>query len=113
MTRTSPSTRAALLAAALAFATAAAADALPYPPAPRQPVTEVFHGTSVTDDYRWLEDTGAPAVRTWIAQQNALTRSVLDASLAEPDPRVGNFQSVRSTLQSFPLPPSRVAVRST
>ena len=80
MIRVSPSARAALLAAALGFVTAALADALPYPPAPRQPVTEVHHGTSVTDDYRWLEDTGAPAVRTWIAQQNALTRSVLDAS---------------------------------
>jgi prolyl oligopeptidase len=82
MTRISPGACAALLAATLACANAAAAAAepLPYPPAPRQPVIDIYHGISVTDDYRWLEDTGAPAVRTWIAQQNALTRSVLDGS---------------------------------
>ena len=80
MTRASPSTRAAFLAAALAFVTAASADALPYPPAPRQPVTEVHHGTPVTDDYRWLEDTGSAEVRDWLAKENALTRGVLDAS---------------------------------
>ena len=64
----------ALIAAALAVR----ADGPAYPDAPRRPVTDVYHGSAVTEDYRWLEDTRAPEVGAWIAQQNALTRSTLD-----------------------------------
>ncbi len=69
-----------LLATGIAAAGTAAADPLPYPVAPKRPVTTVYHAVSVTDDYRWLEDTGSAEVRDWIAKENALTRSVLDGS---------------------------------
>jgi prolyl oligopeptidase len=69
--------RAALLMG-LAFA-AAADDKLPYPSAPRRTVTDVYHGVTVSEDYRWLEDVNAPEVRDWIASQNALTRGWIDA----------------------------------
>ena len=42
-------------------------------------VAETIHGVDVRDPYRWLEDGGDPAVREWVAAQNAFTRSVLDA----------------------------------
>jgi prolyl oligopeptidase len=74
----------ALLALGVMATASAPAEPLPYPPAPRQPVIDVYQGTSVTDDYRGLEDTGSPAVRAWIAQENALTRSVVDASPQRP-----------------------------
>lgn len=61
-----------------AFATAAA-EPLRYPDSPRRPVVDTYHGTKVTDDYRWLERVDAPEVQAWIGAQNALTRSVLDA----------------------------------
>jgi len=49
----------------------------PVPPTPRQPVVEVLHGTTVEDPFRWLEDTDAPAVRSWAAAQRELTERVL------------------------------------
>jgi len=50
-----------------------------YPPTPRVPVTDLVQGVAITDAYRWLEDAAAPAVTNWVAQQEALTRRVLDA----------------------------------
>ena len=69
-----------LLVANATPATSLAAEALAYPPAPPRPVTEVYQGVSVTSDYRWMEDVNATEVRDWIAQENALTRKVLDGS---------------------------------
>jgi prolyl oligopeptidase len=44
-----------------------------YPPTPRVDVTDVYHGTTVADPYRWLEDLDDPDVRAWIAAQNEVT----------------------------------------
>lgn len=41
-------------------------------------VTEVLHGVTVKDPYRWLEDQDSPETRAWIDRQNAYSRSVLD-----------------------------------
>ncbi len=46
---------------------------------PRHPVVDRYHGVSVTDDYQWLEDGAAPAVRAWVDAQNRRTRAALDA----------------------------------
>ncbi|OGA34915.1 MAG: hypothetical protein A3F75_06690 [Betaproteobacteria bacterium RIFCSPLOWO2_12_FULL_64_23] len=70
------------LAALLAFtvfAGAAGAAPLDYPSAPRQPVSDSYFGTVVSEDYRWLEKTDSPEVKSWIGAQNALTRGVIDA----------------------------------
>src|SRR3546814_8899094 len=48
------------------------------------PYTTLFRsdhfGVKVTDPYRWLENDlrGDPAVRDWVAQENALTRRFID-----------------------------------
>jgi prolyl oligopeptidase len=42
-------------------------------------VTDSYHGVSVADPYRWLEDSGSQAVRAWTEAQNAFTREKLDA----------------------------------
>ncbi len=47
-------------------------------PTARHPVVHTYHGESVTDPYEWLENANDPAVRSWVAAQNARTRSVLD-----------------------------------
>jgi len=39
----------------------------------------VYHGVSVPDPYRWLEDGEAQATREWVALQNERTRQALDA----------------------------------
>jgi prolyl oligopeptidase len=53
--------------------------AIPGPPStPRRPVTDTYHGVTVTEDYRWLEDWNSPEVKQWSAAQNARTRQYLD-----------------------------------
>ena len=49
-----------------------------YPDTPQRVVTDTYHGVAVSEDYRWLEDFGDPAVRAWNAAQNQLTRALLD-----------------------------------
>ena len=50
------------------------AESLPNVPTLMEPVTNSYHGTMVVDDYQWLEDASAPAVREWTRAQNARTR---------------------------------------
>ena len=69
----------AALSAAAIFAGTVHAAPLDYPPTPKHPVSDTYFGTTVTEDYRWLESTDSPEVKSWIAVQNALTRQVIDA----------------------------------
>jgi len=54
------------------------------PPSRREDVVDHYHGTPVADPYRWLEDGEAAEVVEWVAAQNAVTRSILDADPARP-----------------------------
>jgi prolyl oligopeptidase len=56
-----------------------AACAIDYPSTQKRGVSDAYHGTTVTEDYRWLEDGRDPDVQAWTAKQNALTRATLDA----------------------------------
>ena len=59
---------------------AVASGAFAQPPAaPKKPVTDVYSGVSVTDDYRWLENYSDPAVRDWTEAENGYARRYLDA----------------------------------
>ena len=57
---------------------------LTYPPAPTADQVDDFHGESIADPYRPLEDTDAPETRAWIEAQNALTARVLEGATARP-----------------------------
>jgi prolyl oligopeptidase len=48
------------------------------PPSAKKPVTDEYHGVKVVDDYRWLEETGSPAVKAWTDAQNQHSRAWLD-----------------------------------
>ena len=63
-----------LLAASLASAAYAAV-----PVTPTKPVSDSYHGATVTDAYRWLEDWNDPAVKAWSETQNTHARGVLNA----------------------------------
>jgi len=49
-----------------------------YPHARTVDQTDDYHGTLVTDPYRWLEDVDSPETLEWIRQQNELTFSILE-----------------------------------
>jgi prolyl oligopeptidase len=55
---------------------------LTYPTPPTADQVDDYHGTSIADPYRPLEDSDAPASRAWIAAQNELTRDLLDGVAA-------------------------------
>jgi prolyl oligopeptidase len=42
-------------------------------------VTDTYHGVTVRDPYRWLEDAAAAEVKAWTAAQNVRTRAYFDA----------------------------------
>jgi prolyl oligopeptidase len=58
-----------------------------YPPARIADVVDVYHGTSVADPYRWLEDPDSPETVEWTQQQNALTFAYLGDVSARADIR--------------------------
>jgi prolyl oligopeptidase len=67
------------MALALGLAAASAGYAqLPVIPTARDPVTNIYNGTAVVDDYQWLEDAANPAVRDWTRRQNQRTRAYFD-----------------------------------
>jgi prolyl oligopeptidase len=49
------------------------------PQTEKKPVTDTYHGTKVTDDYRWLENFSDPALKAWAKEQNVYSRKFLDA----------------------------------
>lgn len=49
-----------------------------YPPSTKQAVTDTYHGVAVSDEYRWLEEGGTPAVKAWTEAQNSYSRAHLD-----------------------------------
>jgi prolyl oligopeptidase len=49
------------------------------PPTEKKPVMDEYHGVKVVDEYRWLEESGSPAVKAWTEAQNKHSRAWLDA----------------------------------
>ncbi len=48
------------------------------PKAATKPVIDIYHGTKVLDNYRWLEDGNSPETQKWVAEELAYTRTILD-----------------------------------
>ena len=52
---------------------------LTYPTTRTVDASDIHFGVKVADPYRWLEDGKSPEVQSWLAAQNKLARSYLDA----------------------------------
>jgi len=52
---------------------------LTYPPTRTVGASDTYFGVKVADPYRWLEDGKSPEVQSWLAAQNHLARTYLDA----------------------------------
>ena len=50
-----------------------------YPNTRREDVTEVRHGRTIADPYRWLEDPDSAETAAWVTEQNAVTEAYLAA----------------------------------
>jgi prolyl oligopeptidase len=51
---------------------------LRYPPAPRGNVVDNYHGSTVADPYRWLEQLDSPQTRAWLVAEAQLTQAYLE-----------------------------------
>lgn len=54
------------------------AQSITYPPARKSDVVDDYHGTSVADPYRWLEDVDSPETRAWVEAENRVTFGYLE-----------------------------------
>ena len=48
------------------------------PKAEIKPVADIYHGTKIVDNYRWLEDGNSADTLKWVADEVAYTRALLD-----------------------------------
>lgn len=69
------------------------------PKTEKDPVVETYHGVSVTDDYRWLEDWDDARVKEWSGAQDRVAREFL-AKL----PDLGAIKARVSEVMSVPTP---------
>jgi prolyl oligopeptidase len=66
-----------LAVCALLAGIAGAQTRLDYPKPHTVNQVDDYHGTKVTDPYRWMEDSKSPEVQAWIESENKLTNSYL------------------------------------
>jgi prolyl oligopeptidase len=63
---------------ALVLAPLAEAQRLQYPTSKKGDVVDDYHGTSIADPYRWMEDLADADTKAWIGAQNAVTSAYLE-----------------------------------
>ncbi|WP_422012121.1 prolyl oligopeptidase family serine peptidase [Roseateles sp.] len=67
------------LALAAVLATSVQAQTMTYPATRKVDQTDTYHGTTVADPYRWLEDDNSAETKAWVVKQNEVTNKFLAA----------------------------------
>jgi prolyl oligopeptidase len=75
----------------------------PPPPTQVEPVTETVHGVTVSDPYRWLEDSKSPATRAWLETQMKYTEDYLSQVKIRPEVVKRLAELVRVDSYSIPV----------
>jgi prolyl oligopeptidase len=70
--------RKATLLGLLALSATLSAQGLQYPTTKTVDHVDTYHGTSIADPYRWLEDDTSPETAAWVEVQNKVTFAYLD-----------------------------------
>ena len=72
-----------------------------YPESRKVDHVDDYHGTSVADPYRWLEDGKSDETQAWLAQLDGYTRQHLDKLPADEKTKLeGDLASAREALDS-------------
>lgn len=71
-------------------------------PASATTITDVVHGVSVADPFRWLEDPDSPTTRQWLREQTIHARSHLDGLANRPTLMVRIHELLASELIDGP-----------
>ena len=72
-----------------------------YPATEKQRVTDEYHGTTVSENFRWLEKGQNPAVQQWSKTQNSYARTILDSLPGVPKLRKQITQILRAKTVSY------------
>jgi prolyl oligopeptidase len=75
----------------------------PPPPTKAEPVTETIRGVTITDPYRWLEDSKSPATREWLNSQIKYTEDYLAQVKVRPEIVKRLTELVRVESYSIPV----------
>jgi prolyl oligopeptidase len=81
-----------------------------YPETPVRPVTDEYFGTSVTDNYRWLENLKDAEVQGWLRAQSDYTNTIL-ASIPGSQTILGELKVNRTHISPNFLPIGKAAGR--
>jgi prolyl oligopeptidase len=89
-----------ILVATIPPLSAAAPETAPSPVTRKESVTDKYHGISITEQYRWLEDWSDATVKAWSDSQNAHARAYLDVLPDRPaiEKRVSDIQHAISSV---------------
>jgi prolyl oligopeptidase len=73
------------------------------PAASVRPVNDNYFGTSITDNYRWMEDLKSPELIAWMKGQNDYTRSLIDRipGHTQLQAEITKYDNARTTVDSL------------